>query len=68
MGGGYPPSHLCHTLPPSPPLLCSALQADAPLAATPWGGRLWLTGKYWDSLFEIEINTTEAVPKRARRG
>lgn len=35
-------------------------------AATAWSGRLWLTGKYWDSLFEVEITTTKDASRRRR--
>lgn len=39
-------------------------QASAPLSTSPWGGRLWLTGKKWDTMFEIEVTATEAVRRR----
>ena len=30
--------------------------SDSPVkASTPWGGRLWVTGKQWRNIYEVEL-------------
>ena len=41
-------------------------EARAAAADRPWGGRLWVTGKYWNFLYEIELGGL--VPADTLRG
>ena len=40
-------------------------EARLPPAGAPWGGRLWVTGKYWNWLYEVELGGL--VPAEALR-
>jgi glutamine cyclotransferase len=41
-------------------------EARLPPGAAPWAGRLWVTGKYWNWLYELELGGL--VPAEALRG
>ena len=35
--------------------MAAGLPGTAPVADKPWGGRLWVTGKLWNKMFEVEL-------------
>ncbi|RYG44313.1 hypothetical protein EON67_11895, partial [archaeon] len=45
----------------------TARRADGTWATQPWGGRLWITGKFWDTLYEVELTGLQQYTPPARR-
>jgi glutaminyl-peptide cyclotransferase len=42
-------------------------KADNTWSNSVWGGSLWITGKYWDTLYQVEFTKTVDAPSRRRK-